>query len=104
MTHDRLYLKKTQRIADAAIDCDIVSDVTIYIQHNTRKEKFATRNKMRRTGPGSSQIKTSLSQLSILEKPVVQPIEFSCTYSKVINGTAINLGIPRIYNSNVDTK
>ena len=33
--NDRLYLEKTPKTADVEIDCDIASDLTSYIQHNT---------------------------------------------------------------------
>ena len=41
----RLYLEKTHKTADAEVDWDIASDVTSYIQHNTWREIFASRNK-----------------------------------------------------------
>ena len=34
LDNDRLYLE-TPKTADAEIDCDIASNVTSYIQHNT---------------------------------------------------------------------
>ena len=59
---------KTSKISDAAIDGDIASDVTGYIQHNTGREIFATRNKIRRTGPGSSYSKSQATNVSVLTK------------------------------------
>ena len=46
--------KKTPKTADEEIDWDLVSDVTIYIRHNTWREIFATRNKIRRTVSGTN--------------------------------------------------
>ena len=54
--NDRLYLEKTPKTADGEIDWDLASDVTSYIQHNTLREIYTTRNKRRRTGPGTSNL------------------------------------------------
>ena len=80
MTHDQLYLEKTPKTADAEIDWDVTSDVTSYIQHNTWRKIFATRNKIRRTGPGSIKI---LVRFLIKKLVLFQKFKFCIRISKL---------------------